>query len=253
MNTSKLIRQAGNSNNYSRNAGIWFARSHRASRFLALLLVGLLVISLQSGYRAGWIAAKAGIAQVLLMLAWEQSKALQRAVKPWPWMDTHPVARLTIDSLGETLIVLSGSSGEAMAFGPSHISLPFDHVLLKPPANSSTLSNPSSPITATLPTTATPGLVAIGGHRDTHLRFLQFMQTGDTFSLETADGLLRNYMLESAQIVDTEKQEFLIEPRTPGLLLVTCYPFDSLSAGGPLRLVAFARDVTANSVAITPP
>lgn len=228
MKFSKLVNQTGSPNNHSRNVTQWFVQSHRISRFLALLLTGLLVISLQSGYRAGWIVAKAGVAQVLLTLAWEQSKALQRPVKPWPWMDTHPVARLTINNRDETLIILDGTSGEAMAFGPSHIRLPFDHVLTRPSAHMSA-----------------PGLVAIGGHRDTHLRFMQFMQNGETFSLETANGLVRNYLLESAQIVDTEKQEFLIEPETPGLLLVTCYPFDSLSAGGPLRLVAFARDITA--------
>lgn len=205
------------------------AQSRYASRFLALVLAGLLAVSLQTAYQAGWITAKAGVAQILLTAAWEQSKAIQRPVKPWPWMDTHPVARLTIVDRNEALIVLEGTSGEAMAFGPSHIQLPFDQVI--------TSSTEKAPVAVS------PGLVAIGGHRDTHLQFLQTMQIGDRVSLETRNGLVRHYSLESTRIVDTDKEDFFIAAGTPGLLLVTCYPFDSLSAGGPLRLVAFAREL----------
>ena len=228
MIVSKRLMRRTRSSSTTENAKLLLARSHCASRFVALLLTGLLLISVQTGLRAGWIAAKAGAAQILLVLAWEKTKQLQRPTKPWPWMDTYPVAKLTIPNRDKTLIVLNGSSGEAMAFGPSQIRLP---------------SNPiSADSTANREETKTASLVAIGGHRDTHLRFLQTMKIGDIVSLETADKQVRQYILESAQIVDTDKQDFYVDAKTPGLLLVTCYPFDALTAGGPLRLIAFARE-----------
>lgn len=228
MIASKRLMRGTCSSGAKWNTKLLQSRSLCTSRFLALLLTGLLLISVQTGLRAGWIAAKAGAAQILLVLAWEQTKRLQRPIKPWPWMDTYPVARLTIPNRDKTLIVLHGSSGEAMAFGPSQILLP---------------SNPiSADSTANREETKTASLVAIGGHRDTHLRFLQTMKTGDIVSLETADKQVRQYILESAQIIDTDKQDFYVDAKTPGLLLVTCYPFDALTAGGPMRFIAFARE-----------
>lgn len=186
-------------------------------------LITLLIVAVHSGYKAGWIAAKAGIAQYLLAQAWQQSLSLQQPVKPWPWMDSYPVARLTVTRSGETHIVLEGASGEAMAFGPSRMHLP-----VKPSSVNKVAGE----------------MVAISGHRDTHLRFLQHMQPGDTVSLQTVQGHVRKYVMESKRVIDTDTEDLLIEPSAGGLLLVTCFPFDTFSFGGPLRLVAYARLIT---------
>ncbi len=137
-------------------------------------------------------------------------------------MDSHPVARLTVARSGESHIVLEGASGEAMAFGPSRMLLP------------GKLSNADK---------HSEVLVAISGHRDTHLEFLKEMQPGDTVSLESFQGQLKHYELESMRVINTETENLLIEPSAAGLLLITCYPFDTFSVGGPLRLVAYARVV----------
>src|SRR5207248_2826247 len=68
-----------------------------------------------------YIYAKAGLAQVLLRRAWERTLAGERDVKPWPWADTWPVARLTIPKAGTDSIVLAGASGRTLAFGPGHL------------------------------------------------------------------------------------------------------------------------------------
>lgn len=201
------------------------------SRFVSILILGLLVISVQTGMRAGWVVAKAGLAQVLLHYAWEHSVLLGRTVKPWPWMDTYPVARLVVKHTGAKHIVLQGTSGEAMAFGPARMQLPV-------PSNSAVTENSHLEIP--------PGLIAIGGHRDTHLGFLEHLPLGEVVSLQHKNGKLTDYILESVTIVDVDSEELHIDTSADGLLLITCYPFDALVAGGPLRAVAFASPAPKN-------
>ena len=117
--------------------------------------------------RGAWILVKAQIAQVLLAQAWEATKAGGEPVKPWPWADTWPVARLTVPRLGVEEIVLAGGNGEAMAFGPGHLG---------------TSAKPGS-----------GGNVVLAGHRDTHFEFLRDLQPGDEILLEDADRRIRRY------------------------------------------------------------
>jgi len=49
--------------------------------------------------------------------------ASEREVKPWSWADTWPVARIEVKRLHASAIVLAGSSGQALAFGPGHVEL----------------------------------------------------------------------------------------------------------------------------------
>ncbi len=42
-------------------------------------------------------------------------------VKPWPWADTHPVARLIAPAQDADVLVLAGASGRTLAFGPGHL------------------------------------------------------------------------------------------------------------------------------------
>jgi sortase A len=83
----------------------------RVAAFLGLVLLS----------QGLWIHAKALLAQVLLERAFAQTLASGQDVKPWSWADTWPVARLEFPRLGRTTIVLNGSSGQALAFGPGHV------------------------------------------------------------------------------------------------------------------------------------
>ncbi len=65
--------------------------------------------------------AKARLAQILLERAFVQTIETGDNVKPWSWADTWPIARIEVKRLNANAIVLHGSSGQALAFGPGHI------------------------------------------------------------------------------------------------------------------------------------
>ena len=81
----------------------------------------------------------------------------------------------------------------------------------------------------------------VGGHRDTHFAFLRDLLPGTPLELELPDGSVRRYRTAAGAIVDTRRTPLVRDDRADTLLLVTCYPFDALTAGGPLRYVVAAR------------
>ncbi len=182
----------------------------RIVRLLAALALGLAVWHLGHGL---YIQVKAQLAQHLLRVAWEETLEGAERVKPWPWADTWPVARLRAPRQHTDLIVLAGDTGRTLAFGPGHR-------LGTPP----------------------PGALGnslIGGHRDTHFRFLKDVAAGDEFELQTAGGEVARYRVVAMQVVP-ETAGILQHPEGSMLTLVTCYPFDAVAPGGPLRYVVFA-------------
>lgn len=193
---------------------------HRAC--VVLLLVWA-VGSLASGL---YIHAKAGLAQYLLDIAWEQTLAEGRIHKPWEWADTWPVGRLRLANEQESQVVLAGASGRTLAFGPG---------LLWP---------------STWPTQNEPSLIAIAGHRDTHFAGLKHLQAGSTITLQGMDGRWQTYEVTSTEVVDSRKT--MLDFSSPGqvseLVLITCYPFEQIQAGGPLRYVVYARRAEAPAV-----
>ena len=178
-----------------------------------VLALCLLLIGLQQLASAGYIHAKAQLAQFLIGHAWQNSLAAAGAPeKPWPWADTWPVARIQVPGQSVDLYVLSGSTGNALAFGPGHETA------------SAQLGG--------------PGLSVIGGHRDTHFAFLKDMKAGAFFDLQLPTGERISYRVTSKRIVDINIEPLASGPEASDeLLLVTCYPFDALVPGGPLRYV----------------
>ena len=66
-------------------------------------------------------------------------------------------------------------------------------------------------------------------------------------------GYWQNYQLTSLQVVDSRHQP-LILPSIDQLLLITCYPFDAILPGGPMRYVVQAErliDTPQNQLAIS--
>lgn len=160
-----------------------------------------------------FIPAKAEVAQVLLHRAWETTLAGGNRVKPWPWADTWPVARLRLPDQGTDLIVLAGANGQALAFGPGHVAG------TAPPGGA--------------------GLSMIGGHRDTHLKGLAKLKPGDRVEIQRPDGAIRVYRVDAATIADA-RHPWAAPEDADRLVLVTCYPFDALIPGGPLRYLVHA-------------
>lgn len=189
-------------------------RATRADRVWLALVTLLLIAGAWQAGRGAWIQVKAVLAQILIAQAWSRTLAGETKVKPWPWADTWPVAKLAIPRLGLERYVLAGADGPAMAFGPGHAT-----------------------------GTALPGEQGnsvIGGHRDTHLAFLREVKPGDTLVIERPDGVKVSYRAASAEIVD-RRDVWVMEQAGPArLTLITCYPFDALRAGGPLRYVLLA-------------
>lgn len=170
---------------------------------LSLLIGGMAV-----GAQAGWIHAKAGVAQHLLQNAWDRSVADGGSHAPWPWADTWPVARLQVPAHGIDQIVLAGDSGRTLAFGPGWA-----------------------------PASATPGhggTAVVSGHRDTHFAFLQTLIVGDEVRLQSHDGEAV-YRVADTRVADTRHERLPLDADIDALWLVTCWPFDAVSAGGPLR------------------
>ncbi len=186
-------------------------RRHGLHWMAALLLVAG---AIQFGQGA-WIHAKAQLAQVLIERAWSRTLDGETAVKPWPWADTWPVARLEAPAQGVSLLVLAGASGRTIAFGPGHQD-----------------------------GTALPGArgnSVIGGHRDTHLSFLRHVRKGEVLRVHRADGTRAEYRVAQLDVLD--KSDTWVTRNTGGtrLTLVTCWPFDALRAGGPERYVVIAE------------
>ena len=181
-----------------------------------VLALCLVLLGLQQVGSAGLIKAKAGVAPLLIDRAWTRSLQSQaQAIKPWPWADTWPVGKLQVPSVAIDLPVLYGDSGNVLAFGPGY--------------------SPRS----SLPGEA--GLTVISGHRDTHFAPLADIAVDEVVRLEGLDGALNLFRVSGIRVVDTRREQIEIDAADTGLLLVTCYPFDALSANGPLRYVVFAE------------
>ena len=86
----------------------------------------------------------------------------------------------------------------------------------------------------------TPGNSVLGGHRDTHFAFLRHLRRGDALVVERPDGARMSYRVASTDVLDRREIWVAKQDGTSRLTLVTCYPFDALMAGGPLRYVVVA-------------
>lgn len=158
---------------------------------------------------AAWIPLKAELAQYLMERTWQQVLQGNPDAKPWPWADTRPAAVLEVPRLGIRQLVLEGASGRNLAFGPTGL----------------------APVSE--------NDVILSGHRDTHFSFLQKLVPGDTLLLTGINGV-REFKVSWTEVVDSRANDLVLQPGTFRLTLVTCYPFDQLAAGGPLRYVVTA-------------
>jgi sortase A len=162
-----------------------------------------------------WIHVKARLAQALLHRAWERIVAGETRVKPWPWADTWPVARLRVPAHNIDLIVLDGMSGRTLAFAPGAASV-----------------------------SAQRGVAFVTGHRDTHFRFLEHVRTGDVILVEAPNRAGGRYIVREITIVDARYAVIRNDPDSHHLVLLTCYPFDAITPGGPLRYIVAADRTT---------
>ena len=86
-------------------------------------------------------------------------------------------------------------------------------------------------------------MTVISGHRDTHFKILKDIEIGDLIDVVTPLGETVNYQVKTIEIVDSRVASIKTEQSEQTLVLVTCYPFDAVVAGGPLRYVVTAKEV----------
>jgi sortase A len=182
-----------------------------------IVLVSLLFLSGLLMFGQGvYIHTKAYLAQKLIANAWDKTLESngKKIFRPWSWADTYPIARLTVPRLGVDEYVLHGSNGPSLAFGPG------------------------MDMASYLPTQG--GTTLVGGHRDTSFEFLKDIKDGDDITWQDRYGEFHIYEIKGTKIIDSTKEKIKITKEKKVLLLVTCWPFDAIVAGGPKRFVATA-------------
>jgi sortase A len=170
--------------------------------------------------------AKAELAGILVRRAWEQSVQSGRPQAPWPWADTHPVARIRIPRLGYDEIVLEGASPRTLAFGPAHL------------INGTNLGE--------------PGNLVLAGHRTSWFRPLEGIAQGDTilvqwFQPRRSGWQERTYTVNKISVVDPQDIALLAPTPEDELTLITCYPF-SRGPRSPQRFIVRASPLGAGFV-----
>jgi sortase A len=185
---------------------------------VVLALAGLMLFG-----QGVYIHAKALLAQVLLQRAFVESIETGHAIKPWSWADTWPVARIEVKRLHASAVVLAGSSGQALAFGPGHVEL--------------------------TPDAGERGVAVYSAHRDTHFRFLKDVAIGDEIEITRSDGKLFRYRADASSVVRFDAPGIDPLGNRYELVLSTCWPFDAVTPG-PMRYLLHAtliEDPTAHA------
>lgn len=173
----------------------------KALRIICALL--LITGACLSG-RALYMHAKAELAGILVRRAWEHSVQSGRPQAPWPWGDTHPVARIRIPRLDYDEIVLEGASARTLAFGPAHL------------LNGTRLGE--------------PGNLVLAGHRTSWFKPLESVAPGDAILVQwfqpSRGGLQeRTYTVNTISVVEPQDTALLAPTPDDELTLITCYPF----------------------------
>ena len=150
--------------------------------------------------------------------AWKETLRGGARVKPWSWADTWPVARLRMPARDIDLVVLEGATGRTLAFAPGHLQ--------------------GTPAPGSL------GYTVISAHRDTHFRFLQYLNQGERLLLQDKQGIERRYRVTETRIFRHDRAQIPVTDSERGLVLVTCYPFDQLGANAKWRYLVYAVEET---------
>jgi sortase A len=170
-----------------------------------LLLCALLAVAGWQLGQGGLVLAKAWLGQLLLERAWAAETG-DAPVRPWPGAVSHPVARLSMPALKIDWLVLEGADTPVLAWGPGLEVGPNGHQM-------------------------------IAAHRDTHFRFLEQVELDDVMLLQRHDRSIQRWRVVDRAIVDASETLIDMSLSQELLTLVTCYPFNTSSSGGPLRYV----------------
>ena len=184
-------------------------------RFLIFLLA--LILLLGGGYfgfQVFKIEIKGRVAQVLLKHAWNKTIKTGEYQQPWESFDGSTILRLTIPNYEVDQIVLKGTSGQSLAFGPAF----HEESLL--PGNG--------------------GTTVLSSHRDSHGIYIKKLQIGDIIKLQDRYKQWYTYQIDDFSIIDVSKYLISTLNTENNLLIITCYPFNKILSGTPFRYVVSA-------------
>ena len=191
-------------------------------RSLILLLATILLLGGgYFGFQFFKIEIKARVAQVLLQYAWHKTIKTGEYQRPWKSFDGKPILRLTIPRHEVDQIVLAGPpSGQVLAFGPA------------------------LNLESKLP--GTGGIVLLSSHRDSHGIYIRQLQKGDVIRLQDRFQQWYSYTVEDFNILNVNTDSISTVDDEEVLLIITCYPFDTLISKTPLRYVVSASQNIGN-------
>ena len=185
-------------------------------RYILLLLALIFLLGGgYFGYQFFKIELKARVAQVLLQYAWHKTIKTGEDQRPWRSFDGTPILRLSIPRHEVDQIVLAGTSGQALAFGPAF------HKESKLPG--------------------VGGTTVLSSHRDSHGVYIKQLQKGDTIKLQDRFQEWHSYTIENFSILNVKTDTISTTNTKEMLLIITCYPFNAISAGTPYRYVVSAK------------
>jgi sortase A len=148
-----------------------------------------------------YLGAKELLARVLIRQAFARHLADGNLHPPWAWADMAPVARLEIPDGDIRRYVLTGATGESLAFDVGHI-----HGTAYPNR---------------------AGNCVLTGHRDGRFAFLETLRPGDLVVVRSFRST-RRYRVDSTSVVSAGDTAVL-ENDGDRLTLVTCWPFNGLT------------------------
>ena len=163
-----------------------------------LLLIVLLFVG--GGYfavAAFKIEIKAKLAQILLQHAWHKTIMTGEEQKPWKSLDGVAILRLMIPDYDIDQIVLKGTSGQNLAFGPAF------HEESQLPGNG--------------------GTTILSSHRDTHGIYIKKLKIGDIIKLQDRYNKWYTYEIDAFSIIDVNKYSYLTLNTKNNLLIISMH------------------------------
>ena len=180
---------------------------------ILLLALVLLIVGGYFGFQVFKIELKARVAQVLLKHAWNKTIKTGEDQRPWKSFDGTPILRLMIPTYEVDQIILRGTSGQSLAFAPAF------HKESQLPGNG--------------------GTTVLSSHRDSHGIYIKKLQIGDIIKLQDRYKQWYTYKIDNFSIIDVNNSNLTLNTED-NLLIITCYPFNALRSGTPLRYVVSA-------------
>jgi sortase A len=193
----------------------------QASTAMKLPLIGVIfsfVLALSSVWQftnSSLISLENVVTQGLLHTAWVRTQSSGHQVKPWPWAETVPIARLSIPSLNTKHVIL-------------------DYANQRLPEVAITHANSSIP----------PGELGnsiLNVSQEGYQSFLHLLKPGDALVLESVHSGLWRYQVSTIYVVE-KTNTVLIEPSlNRRLTLVSCYRCNQQQSR--LRYVVVAEEM----------